>query len=137
MIILQVRSQKRCPKNIDYYETHHFLFHCQNILYRDNLSSFSDEDGEEGGGDPDLHQCGHCKLMFNNLTKYITHKIQKECWLPHDGGGRNQAGHPGQVVDDELTWSPERNEMSSPDIMGQGKDTEDEHPEQQVHNCLK
>ena len=46
--------------------------------FNQNIISFSDDENEDG--EPDLHQCGHCKLMFNNLTKYITHKLQKVCY---------------------------------------------------------
>ena len=79
--------------------------------------------------------------MFNNLTKYITHKIQKECWLPPQDTRNNNPHQPSQgvgVVDhDELTWSPERNDMSSPDIMGSNKDEiEDEHADQQVRHPI-
>ena len=37
---------------------------------------FSD-DSEDG--EADLHQCGHCREMFTNLTLYITHKIERPC----------------------------------------------------------
>eukprot|EP00794_Sanderia_malayensis_P006321 gene6321-7045_t len=34
---------------------------------------------ESEDGDADLHQCGHCRQMFTNLSLYITHKIEKPC----------------------------------------------------------
>ena len=70
----------------------------------------------EDGGEPDLHQCGHCKLMFNNLTKYITHKLQKTCWGE------------GTPTDDSI-WSPEQNGSSSPDTK---EDIDEDHDHEQV-----
>lgn len=92
-------------------------FHC--LPHEQTFFAFtallSDEEGEDGG-DPDLHQCGHCKLMFNNLTKYITHKIQKVCWIDRN------------PVEEDLAWSPERNELSSPE----GSNKEDLEEDEQV-----
>ena len=68
------------------------------------IQFFVDEEQEEG--EPDLHQCGHCKLMFNNLKRYITHKVQKECWTAENEESNN--GTP-----DDMEWRPDQNGSTS------------------------
>lgn len=79
------------------------------------------DEENEGGGEPDLHQCGHCKQMFYNFTKYITHKLQKVCW--------DTDATPTEEV---APWSIERNGSSSPE--DQPKDRMEEGEHQQVNN---
>jgi len=64
---------------------------------------FIADDENEEGGEPDLHQCGHCQQMFYNFTKYITHKLQKVCW--------NSDATP---TDEVAPWPIENNGLSSP-----------------------
>ncbi|XP_066911364.1 uncharacterized protein [Clytia hemisphaerica] len=92
-----------------------------------SLSS-SDEENEEGG-EPDLHQCGHCRQMFFNFTKYITHKLQKACWNSDEQPTPTNEDEEGETP----PWPPsaaagkDGNGIASPpgDESGVIEDTED------------
>ncbi|XP_057296858.1 uncharacterized protein LOC130625771 isoform X4 [Hydractinia symbiolongicarpus] len=84
--------------------------------------SLSSSDEEHDEGEPDLHQCGHCKLMFNNLSKYITHKLQKVCWSEN-------------ATAEEPAWSLDRNGSSSPETST--KEEADEEIEQLLQSNIK
>ncbi|XP_047146028.1 uncharacterized protein LOC100203223 isoform X3 [Hydra vulgaris] len=77
------------------------------------LSLSSDEEADNGA-EPDLHQCGHCKLMFDSLRKYFLHKLQKACWEKKN-------------LDD--VWN-ESSTSASPSI----SDTKDDNEEEEKEN---
>lgn len=90
---------------------------CRKNVPKNNVFCLDEEHDE---GEPDLHQCGHCKLMFNNLSKYITHKLQKVCWSEN-------------ATAEEPAWSLDRNGSSSPEAST--KEEADEEIEQLV-GCI-
>ena len=62
------------------------------------------DDSEDG--EADLHQCGHCREMFTNLTLYITHKIERPC----RAGPAGQ--YPPHEPDSEITMEDEGREKN-------------------------
>ena len=72
-------------------------------MKRSFLIFFVDEEQE---GERALHQCGDCKLIFNNFKRYITHKVQKECWAAENEESNN--GTP-----DDTEWRPDQNGSTS------------------------
>ena len=82
---------------------------------------------EEQEGERALHQCGDCKLIFNNFKRYITHKVQKECWAAENEESNNRKT-------DETEWRPDQNDsFSSQETSPTGREVSDlEEMEEQV-----
>ena len=76
------------------------------------------DDELEVGAEPDLHQCGHCKLMFDSLRKYFLHKLQKACWENHKN------------VDDEWNESSTTASPCMSDVKDDNEEDEKENADQ-------
>ena len=65
--------------------------------------------------------------MFNNLKRYITHKVQKECWAAENEESNNRKT-------DETEWRPDQNDsFSSQETSPTGREVSDlEEMEEQV-----
>lgn len=103
-----------------------YILYKGTLLYEEVISYifFVDEEQE---GERALHQCGDCKLIFNNFKRYITHKVQKECWAAENEESNNRKT-------DETEWRPDQNDsFSSQETSPTGREVSDlEEMEEQV-----
>ena len=103
-----------------------YILYKGTLLYEEVISYifFVDEEQE---GERALHQCGDCKLIFNNFKRYITHKVQKECWAAENEESNNRKT-------DETEWRPDQNDsFSSQETSPTGREVSDlEEMEEEV-----